>query len=87
VNPVSISSLKKLAKLLVARNELSMAYIYINKAIKLDEEENELWNLLSVYYMKNGDYAKYHECILKELEIQRHHCNSLLIDLIPKIMI
>jgi hypothetical protein len=66
---------------------MSDAYIYISKAIKLDEEENELWNMLSLYYINKGDHSKYHECVLKELEVERHHCNSFLTELIPKMMI
>jgi Flp pilus assembly protein TadD len=80
-------ALKKISKLFLRRDDYSNAYIYINKAIKLDEEEAGLWNLLSQYYMKNGDYAKYYECIMKELEIEKFHTNSFLNGLIPKIII
>ena len=69
------------------KSDLTNAYIYINKAIKLDEEESDLWNLLSIYYVKNKDEAKYYECVLKELQISKFHTNSFLTGLIPKIII
>lgn len=80
-------ALKRLAKLFLNRNDNSNAYIYINKAIKLDEEETGLWDMLSNYYMKNGDKAKYYECVLKELELTKNHANTFLSNLIPKIII
>jgi hypothetical protein len=79
--------LKRLGKLLLDKEDHSHAYIYINKAIKLNEEESDLWNMLSEYYLKKKDNTKYYECIVKELEISKYHINSFLINLIPKVMI
>ena len=79
--------LKRLGKMLLDKGDYSHAYIYINKAIKLNQEESDLWNMLSVYYLKNGDNTKYYECIVNELEISRHHINSFLTNLIPKIIV
>ena len=86
-HPMNLIALKRLSKLLLSKNDFANAYIFINKAIKLDEEESDLWSMLSVYYMKNGDNAKYYECILKELEIAKFHSNSFLYGLVPKTMI
>ncbi len=86
-NPVQMIALKRLSKLLINRNDFSNAYIYINKSIKLDDKESDLWSLLAIYYMKNGDNAKYYECVLKELEIGKFHSNCFLNNLIPKTMI
>jgi predicted Zn-dependent protease len=85
--PSSIMALKRLAKLLLNRKDYSNAYIYINKALKLNETESELWSLLAIYYMNNGDSAKYYECNVNELQIAKHHSNSFLSDLIPKTII
>jgi hypothetical protein len=43
--------------------------------------------MLSIYYIKNGDNAKYYECVLKELEIAKFHSNAFLNALVPKNMI
>jgi hypothetical protein len=85
--PSNMTMLKRLGKLLLDKEDYSHAYIYINKAIKLNEEESDLWNMLSVYYLKNRDNTKYYECIIKELEISKYHINSFLVNLIPKVMI
>ena len=79
--------LKRLGRMLLEKGDYSHAYIYINKAIKLNQEESDLWNMLSVYYLKNGDNTKYYECIVNELEISKYHINSFLINLIPKIIV
>jgi tetratricopeptide (TPR) repeat protein len=85
--PSNIITLKRIAKFLLNRKDYSNAYTYINKALKLDDKESELWQLLSVYYVNCGDNAKYYECILKELDISKFHTNSYLFDLIPKVII
>ncbi len=87
MNPSNLTALKRLSKLLMERGKYSDAYIYINKAIKLDEEESEFWRLLSMYYNKLGDSAKYYECVMKILEKSYCHTNSFLNGLIPKIII
>jgi len=69
------------------KDELSHAYIYINKLIKIDPTELDVWSLLSEYYSKNGDFGKYYECIIKELENSKLHINSFLLSLIPKSII
>ncbi len=79
--------LKRLGKLLLEKTDYSHAYIYINKAIKLNGEESDLWNMLSAYYLITGDNAKYYECIMNELEISKSHVNSFLVNLIPKMII
>lgn len=85
--PANMIALKKVAKILLKRGDYSNAYIYINKALKLSDSEAELWNMLSTYYINNGDKAKYYECFIKELELSKFHFNAILSDLIPKIII
>lgn len=85
--PSNMIALKRISRFLLSRNDFSNAYIYINNAVKLDDNEAEVWNMLSIYYMNNGDNAKYYECVLKELEISKNHVNSFLFDLIPKVII
>jgi hypothetical protein len=80
-------ALKRLSILLLNKNDFSNAYIYINKAIKLDDQEKDLWSMLSDYYIKNGDGAKYYECVLREFENSKFHTNCFLNKLIPKIII
>jgi Tfp pilus assembly protein PilF len=80
-------ALKRLSKLLLTKKDYSSAFIFLNTAIKLDNSEADLWQMLSLYYLSNGDNAKYYECILKEMENSKNHANSFLFSLLPKVII
>lgn len=41
--PSNIFVLKRLSKIYLKLNDFGKAYIYINKAIKIDSKEPELW--------------------------------------------
>jgi hypothetical protein len=82
-----MSAIKRLSKLLLTKKDFSSAFIYLNTAIKLDNSEVDLWQMLSLYYLNNGDNAKYYECVLKEMENSKHHVNSFLFSLLPKVII
>lgn len=79
-----MKSLKRYSKLLISKGDFSNAFIYLNKAIKLDSSESGLWSLLGSYYLSNKDTAKYYECIMKEIENSKYHKNSFLSSLMPK---
>lgn len=79
-----MKSLKRYSKLLISKRDYSNAFIYLNKAIKLDSSESGLWSLLGSYYLYNKDTAKYYECIMKEIENSKYHKNSFLNNLMPK---
>lgn len=79
-----MSCLKRYSKLLISKNDFSNAFIFLNKAIKLDSSESELWCILGNYYLYNNDTAKYYECIMKEIENSKYHKNSFLSNLLPK---
>ena len=90
-HPSNMFVLKRLSKIYLKMNNLGNAYIYINKAIKIDSTEPELWlninkfrSLLSNYYLGYGDDAKYYECTLKEMTNSKFHINSFLLNLLPK---
>ena len=70
--------------MLTSKNDFSNAFIYLNKAIKLDCSETELWSLLGTYYLYNKDTAKYYECVMKEIENSKNHANIFLKSLMPK---
>jgi hypothetical protein len=76
--------MKRCSKLFIAKKEYSSAFIYLNKAIKLNSSESGLWDLLGEYYLYYKDTSKYYECIMKEIENSKHHINSFLISLMPK---
>jgi hypothetical protein len=79
-----MKSLKRYSKLLISKNDFSNAFIYLNKAIKLDSSESGLWSMLGSYYSHNKDIAKYYECIMKEIENSKCHKNSFLNSIMPK---
>jgi len=87
INPSNLIILKKLSINNLDNKDLSNAYIYINKLIKIDPTEIDVWNLFSRYYSDNGDFGKYYECIIKELENSKLHINSFLLQLLPKSII
>ena len=87
LSPSNMIALKRISKLFLTKKDYSNAFIYLNTAIKIDDNEADLWKMLSIYYLKKGDNSKYHECIMRELENSKNHVNSFLFDLIPKVII
>ena len=81
----SIIGLKILSKLLIEKqNDLSNGFIFIMKAIKIDQTESDVWTILSQYYFKQNEQLKYYECCMKEIENQKYHTNAFLKSLIKK---
>ena len=84
IAPYNMNGLKILTQLLLNKKNFSDAYIFCLKGLKIDEKENDLWKMLSEYYMNNNDMTKYYQCTMKEIENKKYHINKFLEDLIDK---
>ena len=66
-------------QLLKAR-DLSNAYVFCDKALKINDKERGMRALMADYYQKNNDENKFYECTMKELTNSSKHRISLLFD-------
>lgn len=83
--PNNVLGLKILANfLLKEKKDLSNSYIYCMKALKLDEQERELWSILAEYYLLQNEDKKYYHCCVKEIENAKYFHSSFLNSLIKK---
>ena len=46
------------------------------KALKLDEQERELWSILAEYYLLQNEDKKYYHCCVKEIENAKYFHSS-----------
>ena len=83
--PNNVLGLKILANFfLKEKKDLSNSYIYCMKALKLDEQERELWSILAEYYLLQNEDKKYYHCCVKEIENAKYFHSSFLNSLIKK---
>jgi hypothetical protein len=78
----NLEAIKLLIEQLFSRNDLSNVYVFCNTAIKINEKEQGLWELMAEYYRLNNDEMKYYECSMKELTNSSKHRNSFLNDIL-----
>jgi predicted Zn-dependent protease len=82
IKPSSVLILKRISKWYIKLGRYSDAYTYITNAIKVDNKESELYELLAEYYKENNDTLKYYECCMKKLEnLESYSTSSLLNEL------
>ena len=83
--PTNVLGLKILSNfLLKEKNDLSNCYIYCMKALKIDEQEKDLWSILGEYYIRQNENKKYYQCTIKEVENAKYHHSTFLNSLIKK---
>ena len=71
----NLEAIKLLIEQLFSRNDLSNVYVFCNTAIKINEKEQGLWELMAEYYRLNNDEMKYYECSMKELTNSSKHAS------------
>ncbi len=78
----NLEAMKLLIKQLFNKNDLSIVYVFCNKALKISDKEQGMWSLMADYYYLNKDEIKYYECSMKELKNSSKHRNSFLNDIL-----
>ena len=83
--PYDILGLKLYAKLLLdKKTNLSCVYTYCMNALKIDDTERDLWDILAQYYINQGEHVKYYECTMKEIANAKYHKTAFLYELMPQ---
>ena len=78
----NLSAIKLLIRQLFDKNDLSNVYVFCNKALKINDKELGMWNLMAEYYFLNNDEIKYYECSMKEIKNSAKHRNYFLNDIL-----
>jgi hypothetical protein len=53
-------------------------------ALKIDDTERDLWDILAQYYINQGEHVKYYECTMKEIANAKYHKTAFLYELMPQ---